>query len=124
MILLMIIDKYPFTKNEKDIINNVVKIVKNKTIGKYEIYKYGLYTTSIAAEILGISKNIIVRLDRNLPIKSKKDINITSEEILKLIDKEPGIWLSNLYDNLEMKIITSKLKNDKSKIIEYILKNY
>jgi len=121
---LDVIDKYPFTKNEKDIINNIVKIVKNKTIGKYEIYKYGLYTTSIAAEILGINKNIIVRLDRNLVIRSKKDINITSEEILKLIDKKPGIWLSNLYDDLEVKIITSKLKNDKSKIIEFILKNY
>ena len=120
---LDVIDKYPFTKNEKDIINNIVKIVKNKTIGKYEIYKYGLYQTSIAAEILGISKNIIVRLDRNLIIRSKKDISITSEEILKLVDKEPGIWLSNLYDDLEMKIITSKLKNEKSKIIEYILKN-
>ena len=120
---LDVIDKYPFTKNEKDIIKNIVKIVENKTIGKYEIYKYGLYQTSIAAEILGINKNIIVRLDRNLVIRSKKDINITSEEILKLVDKEPGIWLSNLYDDLEMKIITSKLKNEKSKIIEYILKN-
>lgn len=121
---LDVIDKYPFTKNEKDIIKNIVKIVENKTIGKYEIYKYGLYQTSIAAEILGINKNIIVRLDRNLVIRSKKDINITSEEILKLVDKEPGIWLSNLYDDLEMKIITSKLNNEKSKIIEYILKKY
>lgn len=119
-----VIDKYPFTKIEKDIIKNIVKIVENNTIGKYEIYKYGLYCTSIAAEILGISKNVIVRLERNLPIKSKKDINITSEEILKLVDKKPGIWLSNLYDDLEVKIITSKLKNDKEKIREYILRNY
>jgi len=119
-----VLDKYPFTKNEKDIINNIVKIVENKTIGKYEIYKYGLYPTSIAAEILGISKNVIVRLERNLTIKTKKDINITSEEILNVIDKAPGIWLSNLYDDLEKKIISSKLKNEKGKIIEYILKNY
>lgn len=118
------INIYPFTKHEKTIINNIEKIVKNKTISKYEIYKYGLYCTSIAAEILGINKKVIVRLERKLPIKSKKDINISTEEILELINREPGEWLSDLYDELERGILTSKIKNDKDKIREYILKRY
>lgn len=117
-------NKYPFTKIEKDAINSILKIVENKTIGKYEIYKYGLYNTSIAAEILGINKNIIVRLERKLPIKSRSEINITTKEILKIIKREPGEWLSKLYDDLEKRIVSSKLKNDKEKIKDYILKNY
>ena len=121
---LDVIGKYPFTKIEKESIINILKIVENKTIGKYEIYKYGLYNTSIAAEILGINKNIIVRLDRILPIHSKNEINITSEEIIKLLNKEPGTWLSRLYEDLEVKIVNLKLKNDKDKLKEYILKNY
>lgn len=121
---LDVIDKYPFTKIEKDSINNILKIVENKTIGKYEIYKYGLYNTSIAAEILGINKNVIVRLERNLPIRSKKEINITTEEILELVNRSPGVWLSKLYEDLEVKIVTSKLKNENSKIKDYIIKNY
>lgn len=121
---LDVVDKYPFTKIEKESIKNILSIVENKTIGKYEIYKYGLYNASIAAEILGINKNIIVRLERNLPIRSKDQINITTEEILKLVDKKPGVWLTKLYEDLEVKIVTSKLKNSKDKIKEYILKNY
>ncbi len=121
---LDVLDKYPFTKIEIVSIKNILSIVENKTIGKYEIYKYGLYTTSIAAEILGINKNVIVRLERNLPIKSKKEINITTDEILKLLDKKPGNWISKLYEDLEVKIVTSKVKNNKEKIKEYILKNY
>lgn len=117
-------DKYPFTKIEKDVIDSVIKIVKNKTIGKYEIYKYGLYKTSIAAEILGINKKVIVRLQKNLPIKSKDEINISAEEIIKLVNKKPGVWLKKVYDDIEVKIINSKLKNEKDKIIEYILKKY
>jgi len=121
---LDVISIYPFTKIEKDIINNIEKIVENNTIGKYEIYKYGLYVTSIAAEILGINKKIIVRIQNNLPIKSKDDINITTKEIIDVVNKKPGPWLKQIYNDIEIKIITSKLKNDKDKIIEYILKNY
>lgn len=121
---LNVLNVYPFNKHEKTIISNIEKIVKNKTLSKYEIYKYGLYCTSIAAEILGINKKVIVRLERKLPIKSKKDININTEEILEIISREPGEWLSDLYEELESGILTSKIKNDKDKIIEYILKKY
>lgn len=121
---LNVIDIYPFTKVEKESINAISKIAKNKMIGKYEIYKYGLYCSSIAAEILGINKNVIVRLERKIPIKSKKDINISSSELLNLFNREPGEWLSVLYEDLEEKIVTSKLINDKEKIKDYLKKNY
>ena len=121
---LDVIDKYPFTKIEKESIRNILNIVENKTIGKYDIYKYGLYTTSIAAEILGINKNVIVKLERKLPIHSKSEIDITTNEILELVNKKPGAWLSSLYEGLEVNIVNSKLENNNEKIKEYILKNY
>lgn len=121
---LNVTDKYSFTKIEKDTIRNIIKIVENKTIGKYDIYKYGLYNTSIAAEILGINKNVIVRLERKLPIHSKSEINITTQEILELVNKKPGAWLSSLYEDLEINIVNSKLENNNDKIKEYILKKY
>ena len=121
---LNVIDKYSFTKIEKDTIRNIIKVVENKTIGKYDIYKYGLYNTSIAAEILGINKNVIVRLERKLPIHSKSEINITTQEILELVNKKPGAWLSSLYEDLEINIVNSKLENNNDKIKEYILKKY
>ena len=117
-------DLYPFTKIEKNIIDDIKVIVGNKTISKYEIYKYGLYKTTIAAEILGINKNVIVKLDRNLKIHSKKDIKITTDEIIKILNKNPGSWISDIYDDLEKKIISGKLKNENDKISDYISKNY
>ena len=121
---LDVIDKYPFTKIEKESIKNILNIVENKTISKHDIYKYGLYTTSIAAEILGINKNVIVRLERKLPIHSKKDIEITTNEIIKLVNRKPGQWLSKIYEDLEINIVNSKLENNNDKIKEYIIKNY
>lgn len=121
---LDVINKYPFNKIEKDIINNVDKIINNKRISKYEIYKYGLYVSSIAAEILNINKKNIVNLERNLPIKSIKDINITTNELVKLFNKEPGKWIKEIYIDLEYKILYSKVKNEYNDIKSYILKTY
>ena len=55
--------------------------MKSKKIGKYEVYKYGLYNSSIASEILGINKKNIVKIDRTLPIKTYKNNNEITYEI-------------------------------------------
>jgi tRNA nucleotidyltransferase (CCA-adding enzyme) len=117
-------DTYPFTKNELEIINDVDTMVRNKTISKYEIYKYGLYKSTIAAEILGINKNIIVKLDRGLKIHKRSDIDITALELKDILNKKDGKWISDIYSNLEMEIIYGKIKNNKKDIIDYVVKNY
>ncbi len=122
--ILDVCDKYPFTKLERETIGTIQTIVKNKTISKYDIYKYGLYSTSIAAEILGINKKVIVKLERNLKIRSRNDINISASEILSMFNKEPGAWVSNIYNDVELRIINGKLKNDNDKIKDYIVRKY
>nr|HOO68008.1 hypothetical protein [Bacilli bacterium] len=59
---LNVLNKYPFSKIEKDTIIVIQEIIKNTRINKFEIYKYGLYNSLIAAEILGISKKIILKI--------------------------------------------------------------
>lgn len=121
---LDVIDKYPFTKLEKNTINTINEIRKNRKIGKYEIYKYGLYNVSIAAEIMDINKKLIAKINSKLVIHSKKDIDIETKDICDILNKEPGEWLKLIYNDIEDKIIYSKLDNDKEKIKTYILKNY
>ena len=121
---LGVVDIYPFSKLERDTINIINKICNNKKITRYELYNYGLYNVSIASEILGINKKTIVNLDKQLTIHSKKDIDISTNEICSVLNKEPGKWLKELYNDLELKILYSKLENNKEKIKNYILKNY
>lgn len=118
------IDNYPFSKLEIDTINDVREILKNKKIDKYEIYRYGLYNSTIAGEILGISKKSIIKIDKSLVIHSRSAINITVDEICKILNKKPDKWLKDILIDIEYKIIYSKLKNDNLKIREYIIKNY
>jgi len=116
---LKIIDM-PFTNKEKKSIINITEIVNNKEINKYTLYRYGLDISLIAGTILGINKKEIIDLRNNLPIKSIKDIDITSDELIELI----GISKTNIgkvYARLEYAILNNEIKNEKAKIINYLL---
>lgn len=115
---------YNFSKNEKNIIENIRKIVSNKVINKIDIYKYGLYIVSNAAKILGIDEESVIKLDRNLVIRKRSDINITSKEIVDLLNIKPSKIINDIYIDLEDKIINNKLKNNNSEIKEYIIEKY
>ena len=121
---LEVLDKYPFTKIERDVITAVNTLLEHKKITKYDVYKVGLYNSSIAAEILGINKKNIVKMDRDLPIRNKEDIDISVTEILDLLNKEPGSFIKDIYSNIEYLILYSKLKNSNDKLREYIINNY
>ena len=121
---LDVINVYPFSKLERETINNIKEILSNKKIDKYEVYKYGLYTSIIAGEILGINKKNIIKIDKSLPIRSIKDINITSNDMCILLNKKPDRWLKEIYTDIEYKILYLKLDNNIDKIKEYIIKKY
>lgn len=121
---LDISDKYKpeFSSNEKTIIKEVKDIVKSG-INNLTLYKYGLYTNQIAANMLNIDRSLVVGIYEKLPIKSRKEIDITSSDIEKLLNKGPGPYLKDLYDKITLEIINNKLDNKREDIEKYILNN-
>lgn len=122
--ILNVTDKYPFNKNEKDLIKNINKVSKLNNLDPMALYKYGLYVNSVAGEIKGLNIKDITKSYASLEIKSRKDIDITSNDIMRLLKKAPGSYLKDIYDDLERKILYRRLKNDKKEIEKYILENY
>lgn len=118
-------DKYrlEFSSSEKEIIKCVREILK-QGVSNYTLYKYGLYANQIAATILNIDKSFVVGMYEKLPIKSRKEIDITTKDIGKILDKEPGPHLKDIYDNITLEIINNKIENKKDKIEKYILEYY
>lgn len=109
----------PFTKVEKDNIEKLKKILKEKEITKETIYQYGLYLCLIIADIKGINKKTINKMYKELPIHDKNEINIKAEELMQ----EFGIcgkMISTTFEELEHLIINNKLKNKRSEIIKYL----
>ena len=57
-------------------------------------------------------------------IHSRDDIDITSQDIINILNKEPGKFISDIYNNLEEEILYSRVINKKEEIIKYIRSNY
>ena len=122
--LLDVDNIYPFTKNEKSMMENIRMALLEDNIDTLVLYKYGLYVNSVAASIKGFDKKQLVYKYENLPIKELKEIKITGEEIIHLLDMKPGKLLKNIFKDIEKSILLGKLENDNMKIKEYLLNNY
>ena len=118
-------DKYKqeFSSSEKAIIKDVKEVLKTG-INNYSLYRYGLYANQIASNILGIDKSSVVGIYEKLPIKSRKDIDIDSGDIERILNRKPGPYFKEIYENITIEIINNRLENNKEKIEEYIINNY
>ena len=114
---------YPFSKIENENIRKVKKML-NEGVNNYTIYKYGLYVSSVVASIKHISYKEINDKYKKLPIYSRKEIKISGDEIIKKLGREPGSYVKEILDDLEIKIINGELENDKNKLIKYVDSNY
>lgn len=110
----------PFTKQEKENIKNLKKIIKTGEVNAFTIYNYGLYISTVAGEILNINKKEINKIYRSLSIKDKKDIDIKAEEIVNILGINYSNKIRNVLNKLEHLIISGQLKNKKSEIIKYL----
>lgn len=120
---LIIKKDYPFTKEEKELISDIKKIVAYGNIDNDILFEYGLYSSLVAGSILGIKIKDITDMNANMVIQSIKDINISSEEICNILNVEPSKVIRDVYDSLKVQILNGELDNDYDTIKEYINSN-
>lgn len=57
----------------------------------------------------------------NLPIRSRTDLAITGKDILDIIEKKPGQWVSKYLQIIEEHVLNRKLENDSGNIKEWLI---
>ena len=116
--------QYPFSKEEKDSISIIRKIVNKGHIDKEVIFDYGLYFCLIAADVLKINRDEVISLEKNSAIKEMKDIDIDVEEICDILNIKPGKIIKVILNDLKKKILEDNLDNTKEYIKNYLINNY
>lgn len=117
---LDVIDKYPFTSNEKELLRKIEEVQPLNNFDPFNLYHYGLYVNQIAAEKKGFDKRDVVKAYDQLPIYTRKDILVTSTDIIDLFHLPPGPYLSFVYRDLEENILKGQLKNNRDDILAYL----
>ena len=121
---LDVLDKYSFNNTEKESIRAINELIDKDILDYNNLYKYGLYISTIVGEIKDIDKSLINERYNSLYIHNKTEIRIDAKEICELLDRKPGKYLKDIYNDLEYKLVNKILENDKDKMKEYILYNF
>lgn len=116
--------EYNFSNQEKEVMEKIKKILKYGIIDNIVLYEYGLYPAIIAADILGLNRNFISDIYKNMPIYSAKDIAINGDEIIELLNIEPGSLIKDIIRDIEFNILNGTLKNENKLLKDYISKNW
>ncbi len=115
---------YNIQKSEKKIINSIKRIISASVIDNITLFECGLYPSIIAGEILGVSKSYISDMYKNLPIYSIKDIAITGEDIINILNIEPSKKVNDILIDIELNILNNLLENKFDVLKKYILENW
>ena len=118
--VLNVWDRYPFTNNEKALMKDINTVMERNNLDPMTLYKYGLYVNSVAGEMKDLDIKKITESYDNLIIKTRKDIDITSDDIISITNKKPGPYINEIYNELEEEILYRRLNNERVDIIKYI----
>ena len=118
-------DNYPFSKLEKETIQKIKELLLYNKIDNYSLYKYGNIISITAAEVLGVDKKDVIKMNDKLWIHSRREIKINNLDIALLLGiKIIGNNIKDIFNDIEYKILSKELKNNRYDIKKYILKNY
>ncbi len=118
------IDKYNFNNTEKDTILKINELMNKDILDYNNLYNYGLYISTIVAEIKNIDKKKVNERYNSLYIHNKTDININAIEICNILNKKQGKFLKDIFNDLEYKLVNKELENDNDKLKKYIKEKY
>ena len=121
---LDVLDIYKFNNNEKKIIELIKELMNKDLFDQKNLYKYGLYISTVVGEIKGIERKVVTEHFNKLYITNRSEIIITSREICELLNKKPGSFLKTIFDDIECKLVKKELTNDKDVLKKYVVNNY
>lgn len=117
-------NNYPFTRNNINTINKIRHIIINKKIDKITLFKNGLYISLVAGNILGYDTQEINNEYKNLIIHSTKELAITNQDIINILNIKPNAKIKLIYEDILYNVINGKISNEYLKIEKYILTNW
>lgn len=121
--ILNVTDRYPFTSNEKDLINDINTVLELDNMDELVLYKYGLYVNSVAGEIKGLDIKKMSTKYENLVIHNRNELVINGDDIVDTLNEKPGPHVKIIIDDIEKNVLLGNLNNNRDELIDYI-KNY
>ena len=113
------ISQWPFSKKERHIIQAYERYCKHPkplALVRYDegdefMYHLGYLMQALHNEVLELP---------SLPMTSRREMNISSKQIMQTLNREAGVWLGGLLRKIEVAIVLGNIKNETEEILTYI----
>lgn len=109
-------ERYPFTKDENQKLVSLKELLSKNILESPILYQYGLDLSLIVAPIKKIDIDIVKETYHQLPIKNRRELDITPEEIFQLAGEKKNI--NKYLTILEQKILFGELTNQKKELVK------
>ena len=118
------VSTYPFSSSEKKLFKDINEALKHNNLDPMILYKYGLYVNSVAGSIKGIDKKKIAEGYNNIRLHTKKDLDVTCDELVEVLGGKTGSYLGTVYDEIIHAILYGKINNNKEEILKYVVDRF
>lgn len=128
------------SNNDKKYISKLEKLlnqfpnIKSKLDFKILIYDYGEQDIQSILDYMDlhiknhlpsfspliINTQSVKEVSKQLPIQSRKDVDINGKDILEVVNKQSGPWLKTILRDIEIAIIDGDVQNIKSELIRWV----
>ncbi|MGE6537045.1 CCA tRNA nucleotidyltransferase [Bacillus luti] len=106
----------------------VIRTRKEKDWDTVLLYKTGIHIAEMAERVYEAmiesydhtSVKRVQTLFQALPIKSRQEMNVTGNELLKWANKKPGPWVAEMIQKIEEAILQGNVVNEKESIREWL----
>jgi len=115
---------YPFSKNERELIDTIKKVRELNSLDPKVLFKYGLYVNLIAGSLNGVDRKDIANKYESMPIKNKDEIGISPQQIMDVLDIEPSKKIKEINEDLINNILCGKVLNNYEDIVDYLISTY
>ena len=115
---------YPFSKNEKDLIETIREVKELNNLDPKVLFKYGLYVNLIAGSLNGTDRKDIANKYESMPIKHKDEVGISPQQIMDVLEIEPSKKIKEIYEDLINNILCGKVLNNYENLVDYLISTY
>ena len=115
---------YPFSKNEKELIDMIREVRELNNLDPKVLFKYGLYVNLIAGSLNGTDRKDIANKYETMPIRNKDEVNISPKQVMDVLNIDPSKKIKEIYDDLINNILCGKVLNNYEDIVDYLVSTY
>ncbi len=112
--------KYPFSRQERREIDLIKEILSKEKLTSIDYYSYDKELLKMSATFFSMTAKEVEKKIQELPIHSRKEIALSSQEIISLTGKHPSI----VYPILEEGILLRQVENQKEHLLSYLTKYF